>query len=63
MPKHIPDRVSFQVRINETLHAKVKQIAKLENRNLNSQCEYFLAKCVARWEQENGELATCNPEQ
>ena len=56
MPAHIPDRVSFQIRLNETVHAKIKIIANRESRNLNSQCEYFLKKSVERYEEEHGPI-------
>ena len=54
MPAHIPDRVSLQIRINETIHAKTKVIAQEESRNLNSQIEHFLRQGVARYEDEHG---------
>ena len=56
MPAHIPNRVALQMRINETLHAKLKVIAEEENRFLNSQIEYFLKQGVIRYEEEHGEI-------
>ena len=56
MPAAIPGRVSTQVRVDETTWKKLKQIAKLENRNANSQLEYFLKKCVEGYETEHGPI-------
>lgn len=56
MPKAIPNRVATQIRIDETLHAKTKIIAQLENRNFNSQLEYFVKKGVEQFEKDNGEI-------
>ena len=56
MPAHIPNRVALQMRINETIHAKLKVIAEEENRFLNSQIEYFLKQGVIRYEEEHGEI-------
>lgn len=56
MPKAIPNRVATQIRIDETLHAKTKVIAQEENRNFNSQIEYFIKKGVEQYEKEKGEI-------
>ena len=56
MPAPIPNRQSTQIRINETLYAKTKAIAKLENRNTNAQIEYFIKKGVESYEKDNGEI-------
>lgn len=56
MPKAIPNRIATQIRIDETLHAKTKIIAQQENRNFNSQLEYFVKKGVEQYEKENGEI-------
>lgn len=57
MPSKIPGRVQTQVRIDETVYQKVKVIAKSENRNTNSQIEYFLKKGVEQYEADHGEIA------
>ena len=46
--------MSTQIRINEVVYAKVKVIALLENRNTNSQIEYFLKQGVENYEREHG---------
>lgn len=54
MPAPIPDRIATQLRVNETVYKKIKYIANLENRNVNSQIEYFLKKSVDAYEREHG---------
>ena len=54
MPAKIPNRISSQIRVNETIWLKIKHIAKNENRNTNSQIEYFLKKGVEAYESEHG---------
>ena len=56
MSRAISNRIASQYRFNETLHAKSKVIAEKENRNLNSQLEYFIKKGVEQYEAENGEI-------
>lgn len=56
MPAKIPGRISTQVRIDETAYKKLKVIAIRENRNANSQLEYFVKKCVAEYEALNGQI-------
>ncbi len=56
MPAPIPGRTATQIRINETVYKKTKTIAKLENRNTNSQIEYFIKKGVEAYEKEHGEI-------
>ncbi len=57
MPAAIPNRVSMQLRINETLHAKTKKIAMLESRNTNSQIEYFVKLGVDAYEAKHGPIS------
>lgn len=57
MPAAIPGRVSTQLRINAELHKKTKCIAKRENRNTNSQIEYFVKKGVEAYEKEHGVIS------
>ena len=54
MPAAIPNRVATQIRIDKTIYQKTKTIGKLENRNTNSQIEYFIKKGVEAYEKENG---------
>lgn len=54
---YIPNRAITQIRVNETVYKKVKIIAKAENRNTNSQIEYFLKKGVEQYEADHGEVA------
>ena len=54
--------VSFSLRIDEDLYAKLKYIAQKEMRSVNSQYEYFLLKCVEQYEEENG-VIPAQPEQ
>lgn len=54
MPAPIPNRVSTQIRINETVYKKTKVIAKQESRNTNSQIEYFVKLGVEAYEKEHG---------
>ena len=54
MPAAIPGRISTQVRLDEMTWQKLKIIAKRENRNANSQLDYFMKKSVAAYEAEHG---------
>jgi hypothetical protein len=57
MPAPIPGRIATQIRINETIYQKAKLIAQLENRNANSQIEYFVKKGVEAYEAEHGPIS------
>lgn len=54
MPAPIPNRIATQIRIDKTAYSKTKVIAKSENRNVNSQIEYFIKKGVEAYEKEYG---------
>ena len=56
MPAAIPNRIATQIRINETVYQKTKQIAQRENRNTNSQIEYFIKLGVESYEREHGSI-------
>lgn len=56
MPKAIPGRIATQVRLDEIAYKKMKVIAQRENRNANSQLEYFLKKSVEAYEAANGPI-------
>lgn len=57
MPAAIPGRIATQVRINEELYKKTKFIAKQENRNTNSQIEYFIKLGVESYEKAQGTIS------
>ncbi len=57
MPASIPGRIATQIRINETIYKKTKHISQLENRNTNSQIEYFIKKGVEAYEKEHGTIS------
>lgn len=57
MPASIPGRISTQIRIDEITWKKLKVIAKMENRNANSQLEYFVKRDVAAYEAEHGPIS------
>lgn len=57
MPAAIPGRISTQIRINEVIYKKTKNIAKHENRNTNSQIEYFVKLGVEAYEREHGVIS------
>ena len=56
MPAPIPNRVSTQIRLDATLHQKLKIIANEESRNMNSQIEYFIKKGIEAYEAEHGPI-------
>lgn len=62
MPAHIPGRIATQVRIDKTTYEKMKIIARRENRNANSQLDYFVRKGVEAYERENGEIILSDEE-
>lgn len=49
-------RIPMQLRLREPIHAKVKEIAKRENRALNSQIEYFCMVGIAAYEKQHGKI-------
>ncbi|KHM53095.1 hypothetical protein SAMN02745671_01960 [Anaerovibrio lipolyticus DSM 3074] len=49
-------RIALQVRLDESTHAKLKQISELELRSLNSQIEYFVIKGIQKYENDNGPI-------
>ena len=49
-------KIAFQLRVDKQAHAKLQQIAEKELRSLNAQIEYFIAKGIERYEQENGAI-------
>lgn len=63
MPAKIPGRVCSQVRLDEIAYKKMKVIAVRENRNANSQLDYFLKKCVAEYEAIHGPIVLPSSDQ
>lgn len=57
MPKAIPGRIATQMRIDETLHKKAKEISVRENRTLNSQYEYFIKLGIEQYEAAHGPIS------
>lgn len=57
MPAKIPGRISTQVRLDEITWKKLKIIAQIENRNANSQLDYFMKKGVEAYEAEHGTIS------
>lgn len=57
MPAPIPNRASFQLRINRTLRDKMAVIAARENRSMNSQIEYAIIRHVEDYEREHGPVS------
>lgn len=57
MPAAIPGRIATQIRINEELYRKTKYIANCENRNTNSQIEYFVKIGIQAYEKEHGSIS------
>lgn len=57
MPKAIPGRIATQMRIDETLHKKAKEISVRENRTLNSQYEYFIKLGIEQYESAHGVIS------
>ena len=54
MPAPISGRVPFTFRLDEATREKARVIARREDRNLNSQLEYWIKKAVEQYERENG---------
>lgn len=57
MPAPIPNRASFQLRINRTLRDKMAVIAMRENRSMNSQIEYAIIRHIEDYEREHGQVS------
>lgn len=60
MPAHIPNRVSTQVRLDETVWNKIKVIAQKENRNANAQLNHFAQQAVEAYEKQYGAVEVTN---
>ena len=56
MPAPIPGRSPFTFRLDETTKDKAKIIARKEERNLNSQLEFWIKRGVEAYEREHGTI-------
>lgn len=49
-------KLATQIRLDESMHKKVKFIAEKELRSLNSQMEYFILKGIEDYEKQFGAI-------
>lgn len=49
-------KVSLQIRLEETTHKKLKNIADSELRSLNAQLEYFILQGIKNYESNHGSV-------
>ena len=56
MPAPIANRIALNFRLDETVHAKAKIIARKEDRTLNAQFENWVKKAVEHYENEHGDI-------
>lgn len=56
MAEKVEKKVSLQLRIDETVHKKLKILSSKELRSLNSQIEYFVLKGIEQYEKENSSI-------
>lgn len=50
------DKIAFQLRIDTSLHTRLKEISDLELRSLNAQIEFFLIKGVEWYDRTNHQI-------
>ncbi|CAL7899306.1 TA system antitoxin ParD family protein [Fusobacterium necrophorum] len=48
-------KIALQLRLDEELHQKVKEIAEKELRSINAQLEYFILKGIENFEKNQQE--------
>ena len=48
--------IYYTLRINETLHDKLKYIDKEEMRSFNSELEYIMKQYIKEYEKKHGEI-------
>lgn len=53
---------AYPLRIDETLSAKIKVLAKENDRSYKGQIENILKKYVAEYEKANGEIIVSSPD-
>ena len=56
MPAPIPGRSPFTFRLDDITREKARIIARKEDRNLNSQLEYWIKRAVEQYEAEQGPI-------
>ncbi len=49
-------KIPTMLRLPETLHLKIKQLAELEHRSMNMEIEYALSKYIFDFESQNGPI-------
>ena len=54
---------AYPLRIDETLSAKIKVLAKENDRSYKGQIENILKKYVAEYEKANGEIIVSSPDE
>ena len=54
---------AYPLRIDETLSAKIKVLAKETDRSYKGQIENILKKYVAEYEKANGEIIVSSPDE
>lgn len=54
------DNKHLGIEIEPELHAKLKYIAKYEDRSINGQVLYLIRQCIRNFEDENGVIETEN---
>lgn len=54
-------KIPTMLRLPETIHVKIKQLAELEHRSLNMEIEYALSKYISEYESEHGPIDCISP--
>ena len=54
-------KIPTMLRLPETIHGKIKQLAQLEHRSLNMEIEYALSKYIDEYEKANGAIELPSP--
>lgn len=49
-------KVQYTLRIEESIFEKLKTVADIEKRSVNSQFEYFVEKALIEYEKQNGSI-------
>lgn len=50
------DKIQFTLRLNPIIYAKIKKIAKEDNRSISNMLEYVIIKYIKSYENKNGEI-------
>ncbi len=54
------DNKHLGLEIEPALHAKLRHIAKFEDRSINGQVLYLIRQCVREFEEENGTIESAD---